>query len=31
LMTPTFKIKRPQAQAAFQDMIAEMYASLPQT
>ena len=30
LMTPTFKIKRPQAQAAFQDAIAEMYAGLPQ-
>lgn len=28
LMTPTFKIKRPQAQAAFQEAIAEMYASL---
>lgn len=29
LMTPTFKIKRPQAQTAFQDLIAEMYAALP--
>ena len=29
LMTPTFKIKRPQAQAAFQDAIAEMYSGLP--
>lgn len=28
LMTPTFKIKRPQAQAAFQDLIAEMYSGL---
>ena len=31
LMTPTFKITRPQAQAAFQDAIAEMYAALPNT
>jgi long-chain acyl-CoA synthetase len=30
LMTPTFKVKRPQAQAAFQDAIADMYGRLPQ-
>ena len=29
LMTPTFKIKRPQAQTAFQNAISEMYAGLP--
>ena len=29
LMTPTFKLKRPQAQAAFQDAIADMYSRLP--
>jgi long-chain acyl-CoA synthetase len=29
MMTPTFKLKRPQAQAAFQDKIAAMYAQLP--
>lgn len=29
MMTPTFKLKRPQAQAAFQDAIAEMYSGLP--
>jgi long-subunit acyl-CoA synthetase (AMP-forming) len=28
LMTPTFKIKRPQAKAAFQEAIAAMYARL---
>lgn len=28
MMTPTFKVKRPQAQAAFQDAIAAMYAKL---
>ncbi|KAL4422662.1 hypothetical protein ABPG75_008859 [Micractinium tetrahymenae] len=30
MMTPTFKLKRPQAQAAFQAAIDEMYAKLPQ-
>ena len=30
MMTPTFKIKRPQAQAAFQDAITDMYSGLPQ-
>ena len=29
MMTPTFKVKRPQAQAAFQEAIEEMYARLP--
>lgn len=29
LMTPTFKIKRPQAQAAFQQAITDMYDALP--
>jgi long-chain acyl-CoA synthetase len=29
MMTPTFKLKRPQALAAFQDKIAAMYAQLP--
>ena len=29
LMTPTFKLKRPQAQAAFQEVITEMYSRLP--
>ncbi|EFN52377.1 hypothetical protein CHLNCDRAFT_32504 [Chlorella variabilis] len=30
MMTPTFKLKRPQAQAAFQPDIDEMYSKLPQ-
>eukprot|EP00887_Chlorella_sp_A99_P004337 scaffold15.g4337.t1 len=29
LMTPTFKLKRPQAQAAFQEVIDAMYSRLP--
>jgi len=29
LMTPTFKIKRPQAQSAFGEAISEMYSGLP--
>lgn len=28
LLTPTFKLKRPQAKAAFADAITEMYARL---
>ena len=28
LLTPTFKVKRPQAQALFQDAIVAMYAKL---
>jgi long-chain acyl-CoA synthetase len=28
LMTPTFKVKRPQAKEAFKHLIEEMYASL---
>jgi len=29
LMTPTFKVKRPQAQAAFQEKIQDMYSRIP--
>jgi long-chain acyl-CoA synthetase len=29
LLTPTFKVKRPQAKAAFQAAIEAMYAGLP--
>lgn len=30
LLTPTFKLKRPQAQAAFQDVLTDMYSKLPE-
>lgn len=30
MMTPTFKLKRPQAQARFQEVITDMYSKLPE-
>ena len=30
MLTPTFKLKRPQAQARFQDVLADMYSKLPE-
>jgi long-chain acyl-CoA synthetase len=30
MMTPTFKLKRPQAQARYQDVLADMYSKLPE-